>query len=76
MTEATTLILIVDDDASVRGGLSRLLRSAGYRTGTAASAREVLDRGRVMEKMGASSAIDLGQLCSIAGMKALPPGTG
>ena len=33
-------------------------------------------RGRVMEKMGASSAIDLGQLCSIAGMKALPRGTG
>jgi FixJ family two-component response regulator len=45
MTEATRLVLIVDDDASVRGGLSRLLRSAGYRIATASGAQKVLEFG-------------------------------
>ena len=45
MTEATRLVLIVDDDASVRGGLSRLLRSAGYRIATASGAQKVLESG-------------------------------
>jgi len=38
-------IVVVDDDASVRRGLARLLRSAGYRAETFASAREFLERG-------------------------------
>jgi FixJ family two-component response regulator len=37
-------VFVVDDDASVRRGLQRLLRSAGYRTETFASAREFLER--------------------------------
>jgi len=39
--EAT--VFIVDDDSSVRRGLARLLRSAGYRVETFASAREFLE---------------------------------
>ncbi len=39
------IIAIVDDDASVRRGLARLLRSAGYRAETYASALEFLERG-------------------------------
>ena len=35
-------VLVVDDDKSVRNGLSNLLRSAGYRTATFASGREFL----------------------------------
>ena len=35
----------MDDDPSVRRGLERLLRSAGYRAETFASAREFLQRG-------------------------------
>jgi FixJ family two-component response regulator len=38
-------VCIVDDDYSVRRGLERLLRSAGYRVETFASAREFLERG-------------------------------
>jgi FixJ family two-component response regulator len=40
--EAT--VFVIDDDASVRKSLSRLLRSAGYTTETFASAEEFLDR--------------------------------
>ena len=36
-------IVVVDDDPSVRRGLSRLLRSTGYRVKTYSSAREFLD---------------------------------
>jgi two-component system response regulator FixJ len=39
------LVVVVDDDASVRRGLERLLRSAGYDVETFASARAFLDRG-------------------------------
>jgi FixJ family two-component response regulator len=43
--EPTALVVVVDDDASVRRGLERLLRSAGYAVETFASARAFLDRG-------------------------------
>jgi FixJ family two-component response regulator len=36
---------VVDDDPSVRRGLARLLRSAGYRAETFASSREFLQQG-------------------------------
>ena len=41
MTEAP--VFVIDDDASVRRALERLLRSAGYRVRTFASAREFLE---------------------------------
>ena len=44
MTEATRAVFVVDDDVSVRRGLERLLRSAGYAVVTFASAREFLER--------------------------------
>jgi len=43
--EHDATIHIVDDDPSVRRSLGRLLRSAGYRVETFASAREFLERG-------------------------------
>jgi FixJ family two-component response regulator len=46
MTEHNALVAIVDDDLSVRRGLERLLRSAGYQVETFASARAFLARGR------------------------------
>jgi len=39
-------VLVVDDDASVRRALERLLRSAGYRVQTFASAQDLLGRGQ------------------------------
>jgi FixJ family two-component response regulator len=45
VTVPRALVVIVDDDASVRRGLERLLRSAGYDVETFASARAFLDRG-------------------------------
>lgn len=45
MTDPRALVVVVDDDASVRRGLERLLRSAGYAVETFASARAFLDRG-------------------------------
>lgn len=45
MTAPRGLVVVVDDDASVRRGLERLLRSAGYAVETFASARAFLDRG-------------------------------
>jgi FixJ family two-component response regulator len=44
MTEPNPTIFIIDDDASVRKSLSRLLRSAGYTTEAFASAEEFLAR--------------------------------
>jgi FixJ family two-component response regulator len=44
MTEPNPTIFVIDDDASVRKSLSRLLRSAGYTTETFASAEEFLGR--------------------------------
>src|SRR5271157_5113722 len=42
--ESDAIIAIVDDDPSVREGLSSLIRSAGLRVETFASAQEFLDR--------------------------------
>jgi FixJ family two-component response regulator len=44
MTAVPPLIFLVDDDRSVRKGLSRLLASAGYAVEAFASAREFLSR--------------------------------
>ncbi len=44
MSAHDAVIFVVDDDPSVRRGLARLLRSAGYEVATAASAREFLER--------------------------------
>jgi FixJ family two-component response regulator len=44
MTAAAPLVYIVDDDASVRKSLTRLVAAAGYRVHAFASAREYLAR--------------------------------
>ena len=44
MTDEDVVIFVVDDDASVRQGLSLLLRSAGYEVETFVSAGEFLSR--------------------------------
>ena len=44
MTAGSPLVLVVDDDPSVRKSLTRLLASAGYRVEAFASAREFLAR--------------------------------
>jgi len=41
---AAPLVFLIDDDASVRKGVSRLLRSAGYKCETFASASDFLER--------------------------------
>ena len=44
MSEAEATVFVVDDDPSVRRGLERLLRTAGHRVESFASAREFLER--------------------------------
>ena len=44
MTEPLPTVFVVDDDASVRKSLARLLKSAGYRPESFASAEEFIDR--------------------------------
>jgi FixJ family two-component response regulator len=44
MNSPTALVFLIDDDASVRKGVSRLLRSAGYKCETFASATDFLAR--------------------------------
>jgi FixJ family two-component response regulator len=44
MTEPLPTVFVVDDDASVRKSLVRLLKSAGYRPESFASAEEFIDR--------------------------------
>ena len=46
MTVASALVSIIDDDASVRRGLARLVKAAGYDVETFASAHEYLARPR------------------------------
>ena len=46
MTETPAIVFIVDDDASVREALGRLIRSAGLRVEAFASAEEFLNRAR------------------------------
>lgn len=42
--QSSAIVAIVDDDPSVRRGLERLIRSAGWKAETFASAQEFLDR--------------------------------
>jgi FixJ family two-component response regulator len=46
MRQSNAVIAVVDDDPSVRQGLESLIRSAGWRVVTFASAQEFLDRPR------------------------------
>jgi len=46
LRETEPIVAIVDDDPSVRRGLQRLIRSAGWKTETFASAQEFLARPR------------------------------
>ncbi len=46
MIPANSLVLVIDDDASVRKGLARLLRSAGYKGEIFESAADFLARAR------------------------------
>jgi FixJ family two-component response regulator/DNA-binding winged helix-turn-helix (wHTH) protein len=46
MTNPGALVYVVDDDASVRGGVERLIRSAGLMAKTFASAEDFLDTSR------------------------------
>jgi FixJ family two-component response regulator len=46
MTETTAIVFIVDDDASVREALGRLIRSAGLRVEAFATAEAFLNRAR------------------------------
>ena len=43
------LIAVIDDDASIRGALQRLLRSVGLRTAAFASAEEFLQAGQLQD---------------------------
>ena len=45
MSQTAPAIAVIDDDASVRRALQRLLRSAGFAVETFATAREFLDAG-------------------------------
>jgi FixJ family two-component response regulator len=46
MIPSNNLVFVIDDDASVRKGLSRLLRSAGYKSEVFSSATDFLERDR------------------------------
>lgn len=46
MRQTEPAIAVIDDDASVRRALQRLLRSAGFAVETYATAREFLDAGQ------------------------------
>ncbi len=47
MTKAVSRVYVVDDDASTRQALGRLLKSAGFEVKLYASAQEFLDSGAV-----------------------------
>ncbi|KPK37940.1 MAG: hypothetical protein AMJ69_09825 [Gammaproteobacteria bacterium SG8_47] len=66
MAEQTANVFIVDDDASVRRGLARLLGANGYRTQTFASARELLESG--VKAQGGCIILDL-KMPDIDGMQ-------
>ncbi len=48
MSHATPIVFVVDDDVSVRESLELLIRCAGWRPETFASAQEFLARPRVL----------------------------
>jgi FixJ family two-component response regulator len=48
MAKAALTIYVVDDDASVRRALNRLLKSAGFQVETFMSAQEFLDSGQTV----------------------------
>jgi FixJ family two-component response regulator len=70
-----TLVGIVDDDASVRKGLARLVTTAGYRAEVFASAREFLERPRLEDlcclvldvRMPGLTGLELQEALAIAG---------
>jgi FixJ family two-component response regulator len=49
MHQTAPAIAVIDDDASVRRALQRLLRSVGFAVETFATAREFLDAGRLSQ---------------------------
>jgi FixJ family two-component response regulator len=63
--QSDQVIAIVDDDPSVRKGLKRLIRSAGWKAETFASAQEFLDRPRT--EAPSSLVLDL-QLPGLSGL--------
>jgi len=75
VSEGGAIVVVVDDDLSVRRGLERLLRSAGYRVETFASARDFLERGgndrpgcAVLDvRMPGQSGFDLHDMLAAAG---------
>ena len=70
-----TLVGIVDDDASVRKGLARLVTTAGYRAEVFASAREFLERPRLKDlcclvldvRMPGLTGLELQEALAVAG---------
>ena len=52
MNVSTAVIFIVDDDASVRKSLTRVMTSAGYAVETFASARDFLTRRKSPRPQG------------------------
>jgi FixJ family two-component response regulator len=77
VSRADGTVFVVDDDASVRRGVARLLRSAGHRVETFASAHEFLERGidagpccLVLDvRMPGQSGLDLHQALVAAGRR-------
>ena len=75
MDSTAPLVLILDDDASVRRALARLIRSAGFEARTFASASEFLETGLQTEpaclvvdvRMPGQSGLDLQETLSAAG---------
>ena len=75
MNERDATVCIVDDDPSVRRGLGRLLRAAGYQVETFASAREFLEHGDldglgclvVDVRMPGENGLDLQQMLAAQG---------
>ncbi len=75
MTERPATVVVVDDDTSVRRGLTRLLRVAGYNVETHASAREFLEAGNYSRaacllldvRMPGQSGLDLQEVLTAGG---------
>ena len=52
MSPPNLTVFVVDDDASIRRALTRLIKSAGYQVNTFASARDFLESGCHREGLG------------------------